>query len=82
MIEKRGYGIINKLNGDIPQLAVSKKHRNEGIGTNILLELLKATNSKGVTVLNVDSKCLTIKKILNRCNFENYVNQYEMILKL
>lgn len=46
-----GYGIINKNSGDIPQIAVDKKYRGNGIGSSILIDLLKSTKSSCITLL-------------------------------
>lgn len=77
-----GYGIIDKKTGDIPQIAVSKNYRCKGIGRSIFADLISNTESCNVSVLNVESKCDSMKKFLLHLGFENNVSQYEMILEL
>lgn len=77
-----GYGIIDKKTGDIPQIAVSKNYRCKGIGRSIFADLISNTESCNISVLNVESKCDSMKKFLLHLGFENNVSQYEMILGL
>lgn len=73
-----GYGIIDKKTGDIPQIAVSKNHRKKGIGSSILTEMIKSTNSEKISILNVEK---TMEKFLTKMGFEYSVGQYEMLLE-
>lgn len=73
-----GYGIIDKKTGDIPQIAVSKNHRKKGIGSSILTEMIKSTNSEKISILNVEK---TMEKFLIKMGFEYSVGQYEMLLE-
>jgi ribosomal protein S18 acetylase RimI-like enzyme len=77
-----GYGIIDKKTGDIPQIAVDKNYRFNGIGKSILTDLINNTESRSISILNVDSNCDSLKKFLLHLGFENSVSQYEMVLKL
>ena len=77
-----GYGIIDKKTGDIPQIAIDKNYRNEGIAKSILTDLIGSTESEKISVLNVDDKSQAMINFLLKSDFENYINQYEMILKL
>jgi ribosomal protein S18 acetylase RimI-like enzyme len=76
-----GYGIIDRITGDIPQIAVHKDYRRRGIAKSIITELINNTDSNKISVLNVD-KNSTLTKFLHDLNFEHFINQYEMILKL
>lgn len=77
-----GYGIINKNTGDIPQIAVNKKYRCKGIGSSILADLLKSTESSNISVANIESTCNSTKMFLLNLGFKQVVKQYEMILVL
>lgn len=77
-----GYGIIDKITGDIPQLAVHTDYRCRGIGTNILKELLQITESQNISFINIDNKCLSIIEFLHNLGLENFIDQYEMKLNI
>lgn len=77
-----GYGIVDIKTGDVPQLAVHKNYRLQGIGHNILVNLLQHTESQNVSLINIDYTCLSILGFLQSINFENFVDQYEMILNV
>ena len=77
-----GYGIIDRLTGSIPQLAVHKDYRNKGIGHNILSRLKESTESKNIYLINIDDNCISSIEFIKKLGFENYVSQYEMILNI
>lgn len=77
-----GYGVVDKVTGDIPQIAVSKDHRNKGIGKSILSDLFKHTEANKLSLINVDCRDDNFKSFLMNVGFVNYVSQYEMILYL
>lgn len=77
-----GYGIIDKNTGDIPQIAVDKNYRGKGIGSSILADLVKNTESCSLNVVNVDSQCDSMKDFLLNLGFKLMIKQYEMILAL
>ncbi len=77
-----GYGIIEKRTGDIPQICVDKNYRHKGFGRSIMAELVKNTEANRAAVINVDDKAEVFKEFLNNFGFENYVQQYEMILEI
>lgn len=77
-----GYGLININNGGIPQLAVSKKYRGNGIGSYILDALGNYTGAEKITFLNINKKYEGMQAFLVNAGFQNYVEQYEMLLKL
>lgn len=76
-----GYGIIDTITGNIPQIAVHEDYRRRGIAKCIITELINNTDSNRISVLNVD-KDSTLAKFLHDLNFEHFVDQYEMILTL
>ncbi len=51
-----GYGIVDKVTGDIAQLAVDCRYRRRGIATAILQDLQSQTKKSGLTVINVDER--------------------------
>ena len=73
-----GYGLIDRTGGDIPQLAVALSHRGQGAGESILAELAAHTSAAVLRVLNVED--LETRRFLTRRGFQNFANQYEMIL--
>lgn len=77
-----GYGIIDIITGDIPQIAVDKNHRGKGIGKSIFADLLKSTEADSIKVLNVDSQSTDMKSFLLKLGFCENIKQYEMSLKL
>lgn len=77
-----GYGIIDRVTGDIPQLAVHKDYRGKGIGHNILKRLIQFTESRNISFINIDNKCTSSIEFLENQGFDNFVNQYEMMLNI
>lgn len=75
-----GYGIIDKMSGDIGQMAVDPQYRNQGIGRSILIDLIKRTDASSIKILNVEDSIT--QQFLTHLGFINYVDQYEMILNL
>ncbi|MPN22282.1 hypothetical protein SDC9_169665 [bioreactor metagenome] len=80
--EVAGYGIIEPETGDIPQLAVNPKFRRTGIGSSLLAELARNTESEKVRVLNIEMSQNAALKFLAVLGFEHYISQYEMILPI
>lgn len=76
-----GYGIIDKITGDIPQLAVHRNYRRRGIAKSIINDLIINTDSNKISVLNVD-KNSTMAHFLHNLSFEHFIDQYEMMLTL
>ncbi|MFP4362252.1 MAG: GNAT family N-acetyltransferase [Spirochaetia bacterium] len=74
-----GYGIIEKSSGDVPQLAVRQEYRRRGIGTNLVHELAKHTDSSEVVLLNIDTQCESMQQFLHSLGWENFTEQYEMV---
>lgn len=75
-----GYGIVDKTNGEIPQIAVHPQYRNQGIGRSLLTDLIQRTTASQIKILNVEDQ--STQQFLNHLDFENYIDQYEMILNL
>ena len=73
-----GYGIVDKIKGDIVQLAVHPQYRRMGVATEILLDLLKQTKSLEMKVINVDERDQALNIFLKKMKFSVFVKQYEM----
>ena len=73
-----GYGVADKIKGDIAQLAVHPKYRRMGVATEILLDLLKQTKSLEMRVINVDERDQALNAFLKKLKFSVFVKQYEM----
>ena len=77
-----GYAIIDKFTGSIPQIAVHSEYRNQGIGKNLIANLINNTASNTISIINVDSGYTPLIKMLLSIGFTNYIGQYEMLLDL
>lgn len=77
-----GYGIVDQKTGDIPQLAVSKDYRGNGIGGRILTALVNAAESKEISALNVEANPKSAGEFWIQSGFAHYADQYEMLLTL
>lgn len=77
-----GYGLIDKKSGDVPQLAVRKDLRNQGIGSSILKDLLLQTEAPHAVFLNVESTKKETVSFLLGAGAESTVDQYEMLKRL
>ena len=77
-----GYGIIDKKTGDIPQIAVDRNFRCNGIATSIITNLIKNTESPNISVLNIDGQMKSMQNFFIKLGFKNSVTQYEMVLCL
>lgn len=74
----KAFGIVDKMKGDIVQLAVHPKYRRMGVATEILLDLLKQTKSLEMRVINVDERDQALNAFLKKLKFSVFVKQYEM----
>jgi ribosomal protein S18 acetylase RimI-like enzyme len=77
-----GYGIIYPESGDIPQFAVKKTFRRQGVGTLLVKALAREARSGKLAVVNVDSSSQSTLNFLTDLGFKNFAGQYEMILEL
>jgi len=77
-----GYGIIYSESGDIPQFAVKKTFRRQGVGTLLVKALAREARSGKLAVVNVDSSSQSTLNFLTDLGFKNFAGQYEMILEL
>lgn len=77
-----GYGIIDKKTGDIPQIAVDKEHRNKGVGTSILTDLIENTEEDLISAINIDGSSKSANEFFIKLGFTNMIEQYEMSLDI
>ncbi len=77
-----GYGVIEPLRGDIPQLAVHKNYRRLGLGTLIFNELLKLSKTPKIRVINTDINCESITQFLQQYSIAQQGKQNEMVKML
>ena len=73
-----GYGVIDKINGSVNQLAVSKAHRRRGAGSGLLNALVRETDAPQIFLINIDRRAKSACRFLESLGFINYVQQYEM----
>ncbi len=73
-----GYGIIEPKTGDIPFLSVKREFRKMFVGAAILKRLKEETTASSLSVLNIPSDCEYISSFLEKHNFKNFAQQYEM----
>lgn len=77
-----GYIIIEPASGDIPQFAVAREWRRNGIGSLLLREALQLNQSETVKIVNADIQYESITGFLKSKNIHVTGKQYEMIRKL
>jgi ribosomal protein S18 acetylase RimI-like enzyme len=77
-----GYGIIEPLSGDIPQIAVAPAHRRNGIGSAILKALIQQNKRPTIKLINVETSCNSLMCFLARQGMKESGRQYEMIREL
>ena len=77
-----GYGVVHKHTGDIPLIAVNPNHRRKRIGTELLSALIDDTESKTISVANVEKTNEETIMFLESLGFAYVVSQFEMIYKL
>lgn len=77
-----GYGILDKTNGDFPQLAVHSKYRHQGIGKDIVSSFFKHTSLQHFKMINVDKDCLEMQSFLTDLHATILIMQFEMIKEI
>ena len=73
-----GYAIFQPVIGRISHIAVSPDQREKGIGSMLLRQIYKESNSKALTIINVLEEAKTMACFLTRSGFEIELDQYEM----
>ena len=77
-----GYGIIEPKTGDIPQIAVERYNRRNGIATALFAALISYTETNSVKIINADTACASFDQFAASVGLATRPGQYEMILKL
>lgn len=77
-----GYCIFEPASGDITQIALDKKHRRQGIATNLLKEALKFNQKDSVKAINTDPACESITAFFESISITRSGMQFEMIRNL
>lgn len=73
-----GYACIDRLTGDMPQVAVEKKHRRQGIGASLTLHLLEAATASKLKIINIDSTCTSLTGFCTALGMTRGGEQFEM----
>ncbi|MDW3212248.1 MAG: GNAT family N-acetyltransferase [Reichenbachiella sp.] len=76
--EIEGYIIFQPKNGRITQLAVDNKHRRNGVGTALVSRAHLLSESKTMSVLNIESKHEGIISFFENLGFTKDLKQFEM----
>lgn len=76
-----GYGIIEKMTGDIPQFGISKKYRRIGLASALFNHLIDLSESDKIQIINTDTKYDPLKNFIKSVNFNPGFGQYEMMLE-
>jgi ribosomal protein S18 acetylase RimI-like enzyme len=77
-----GYGIFQSETGRICHIGVDKTLRQNGIGSMLLRFIYEKSIKKDLTIINIPEDADTIRFFLEKCGFENELDQYEMRLML
>jgi len=75
-----GYGMIEPMSGDIPQLAVDPKFRRAKIGSTLLAWLLRYNLNDTVRIINIERGYKGIYAFLEHSGIKRKGAQYEMVL--
>jgi ribosomal protein S18 acetylase RimI-like enzyme len=78
-----GYVIFEPAAGDITQIAVSKTHRRQGIGSTLLGEMLRQNRAPGIKCINTEiRRDEALADFLQARNITLAGKLFEMIKKL
>ena len=73
-----GYGLVHRIKGDIPQLAVSDDADASCMFALLVHTLCCLTEARTLSMLNVEAGS-TLDRLLEKAGWENHVNQHEML---
>lgn len=77
-----GIAVSEVAYGDISLLAVSPEHRRQGIGSRLLLELMRENKLSTAKILNVEHGSKSMAEFALAAGFALSCTQYEMIKKI
>ncbi|RYZ55587.1 MAG: GNAT family N-acetyltransferase [Sphingobacteriales bacterium] len=77
-----GYGIVEPLTGDVPQIAVHPDYRRQGIGSQLLLRISQESKTGSLRVINADAANFGFRLWMKALGMLPAGQQYEMIAVL
>lgn len=77
-----GYGLVEPRSGDVPQLAVARDRRGDGVGSAILGRLADLTEAENLVVLNLEETSGPANAFALASGLQLYTAQHEMLLPL
>ena len=78
-----GYIVFSSNLGRVAQLAVSKGHRNRGVGTKLLMAMEDASKgTESMQIINIDDSLTDAVRFLYNRGFYELLSQYEMVKPL
>jgi ribosomal protein S18 acetylase RimI-like enzyme len=77
-----GYGIVSRLSTNVMQLAVSQKHRRQGLGSLILAFLQSRVGGELLKVNNIDRRSSGALSFYEANGFTRVLDQFEMMKTL
>lgn len=76
-----GYGVINPLNGYIPQFGIHPDYRRQGLGR-FLFSLLQSTTHRQLALINIDASSQSIPPFVDAIGMKETLRQHEMWLPI
>ncbi|WP_288238317.1 GNAT family N-acetyltransferase, partial [uncultured Alistipes sp.] len=77
-----GYCVFEPGSGDVTQIGVDRRRRRQGIGSALLREMAGLSRSGILKVINTDTGCEAITRLLENRNIPVRGKQFEMIKTL
>lgn len=77
-----GYCVFEPGSGDVAQIGVDRRRRRQGIGSALLREMAGMSQSGTLKVINTDTRCGAITRLLESRNIPVRGKQFEMIKTL
>ena len=72
-----GYGVINPLNGYVPQFGIDPSYRRQGLGK-FLFSLLQSTTHRQLAIINIDHRSQTVPPFFDSLGIKETLRQFEM----
>lgn len=78
-----GYIVFSANMGRVAQMAVSKEHRGQGVGSKLLLGMAdRSGDAESYQIINVDENLTDALKFFSNRGFGELLSQYEMVKPL